>query len=262
MSKGDLERIFDDLEPGSSRKWRHYFPIYERHLARYRGAEPCLVEIGVAGGGSLQLWKRYFGPGARIYGIDVDPAAAAFADDEITVFVGDQADRDFLREVAFEVAPIDILIDDGGHTMDQQRVTFEELFGEIDPNGIYICEDLHTSYRPGYGGGYRKKSSFIEYAKGFIDAVNAWHSRSRKLRVSEFTRSVEGLHFYDSVLVVEKAPVGPPVEAISGRPSAVAERPVASPRGMRRAVGRIIPQDSATRRVLRGMKRILTIAKR
>ena len=89
--------------------------------------------------------------------------------------------------------------------MKQQINTFEELFTHISDNGIYLCEDIHTSYRHNYGGGYKKRNSFVEYSKNFIDYINAWHSPNQiKLNVSKFTRSVNSLHFYDSIIIIEK----------------------------------------------------------
>jgi hypothetical protein len=56
-------------------KWSHYFPIYERLLSPHRGRSITLVEVGVGDGGSLEGWRGYLGPSARIIGIDCDPAA-------------------------------------------------------------------------------------------------------------------------------------------------------------------------------------------
>ena len=56
-------------------KWKHYFPIYERHFRDYVDKPVTFIEIGCGEGGSLQMWKRYFGPHARIIGLDIDPAA-------------------------------------------------------------------------------------------------------------------------------------------------------------------------------------------
>ena len=175
---------------------------------------------------------------------------ASQTDDQIKIFVGDQANRGFLRELREEIGHIDIVIDDGGHTMIQQITTFEELFPFISETGIYLVEDLHTSYWKEYGGGYLRNGSFIEYirkiidgiinswhsrdlkmllkiltgyweeykggyprngsfieyAKGFIDSINAWHSRDPKLAPNHLTKSITGIHFYDSVLVIEKYP--------------------------------------------------------
>lgn len=187
-------------------KWHHYFDIYHNHFSRFRGRPVTILEIGVFQGGSLQMWKNYFGPDAKIYGLDIDPRCKELAEDQIEIFIGDQADRDFLRTLKSEIGPIDILIDDGGHTMVQQITAFEELFPAVSNMGIYLVEDLHTSYWEEYGGGYKRQGTFIEYAKELVDYMNAWHSRDPQLMLGDFTRSVTGIHFYDSILVVEKYP--------------------------------------------------------
>jgi hypothetical protein len=119
-----------------------------------------------------------------------------------------------------DIPRLDILIDDGGHEMEQQINTFEVLYPHITANGIYLCEDLHTSYWKEYGGGYREPGTFVEFSKSLIDALHGWHSRNPlELTVSEFTRSTYGLHFYDSVLVVEKCPIQPPHACQRGNPA-------------------------------------------
>jgi hypothetical protein len=187
-------------------KWHHYFDIYHNHFRRYRGQPVTLLEIGVFHGGSLQMWKKYFGSKAKIYGVDIDPRCKELEEDQIEIFIGDQADREFLRELKDKIGVVDIVIDDGGHTMLQQMTAFEELFPVVGETGIYLVEDLHTSYWEEYGGGYKANGSFIEYAKGLIDNINAWHSRDPKLVPDDLTKSITGIHFYDSVLVVEKYP--------------------------------------------------------
>jgi hypothetical protein len=223
----ELERYFLNNPGRVIHKWKHYFEIYERHFARYRGRPVNIVEIGVFKGGSLQMWKHYFGPQARIVGIDIDPACAVFAEEQVEILIGSQEDRQFLQSVKERVPVIDILIDDGGHRMRQQIVTFEELFPHVAADGVFLCEDLHTSYWDGYGGGYRRPDTFIEYSKSFIDYIHAWHARPRarkvwqlsapELSISDFTRTAHSLHFYDSVLVIEKRPMQPPTDSKTGR---------------------------------------------
>jgi hypothetical protein len=201
-------------------KWHHYFEIYHRHFAAFRGRSPVVVEIGVFHGGSLEMWRHYFGAGARIVGIDVDPRCRQFESDSVSVMIGDQADRGFLAEVRTRFPHVDIVIDDGGHTMAQQITSFEELYPHVQPHGVYLCEDLHTSYYPPYGGGYRKDGTFIQYATRLVDQLHAWYSTEPdRFRVDEITRSTHGLHFYDSVLVVEKRPIAAPTSSKTGNPS-------------------------------------------
>jgi hypothetical protein len=201
-----LWKYFSQNEGRIIHKWHHYFDIYHNHFCRFRNLPVTILEVGVYKGGSLQMWKSYFGDKAKIYGVDIDPRCKELEEDQIKVFVGDQANRDFLRELKDEIGVIDILIDDGGHTMIQQIATFEELYPVVSEIGVYFIEDLHTSYWADYGGGYKKQGSFIEYAKGFIDSMNAWHSHDPELTPGRLTKSATGIHFYDSVLVIEKYP--------------------------------------------------------
>jgi len=216
----DLEKYFIENTNRSIHKWQHYFDVYDSHFSRYRGTDVHVVEFGVDDGGSLQMWKEYFGPDCRIYGIDINPYCKDLEEDRIKIFIGDQEDREFLKSLAIEIPRIDILIDDGGHRMQQQINTFEELFPLIQDNGVYLCEDMHTSYWKGWGGGgYRKRGTFIEYSKNFIDYINAWHSQTPRLKVSDFTRSAKSLHFYNSILVIEKGVDNTPIDLRTGESS-------------------------------------------
>jgi len=215
----DLEKYFRQNDKRLIHKWIHYFDIYDRHFSQFRDKEIVLLEIGVSQGGSLQMWKNYFGEKAKIYGIDIDPRCKKFEEENITIFIGSQSDRNFLNEVKLQIPKIDILIDDGGHTMDQQIVSFEELFGCIKDDGVYLCEDLHTSYWPPFGGGYKKPGTFIEYSKDFIDFLNAYHSKEKSLKVNDFTKTVDSIHYYDSILVIEKKQKGKPYAEKTGSKS-------------------------------------------
>lgn len=203
-STNDLEKFFFINEHRDLSKWLHYFEIYDRHFSKYRNKDITIVEIGVFNGGSLQMWKDYFGDKCKIIGIDIDPRCKEFEEEQINILIGSQEDPIFLKDLKTKVPKIDILIDDGGHTMNQQIMTFESLFSHISEDGVYLCEDLHTSYWENYGGGYKKENSYIEYSKNFIDYINAWHSRDNNLKVNDFTKSADSLHYYDSVLVIEK----------------------------------------------------------
>jgi 23S rRNA U2552 (ribose-2'-O)-methylase RlmE/FtsJ len=212
----DLEKYFRKNEGRVIHKWIHFFDVYDRHFSRFRNKEITILEIGVSQGGSLQMWKDYFGPKAKIYGIDVNPQCKGLEEVNIKIFIGSQSDRKFLQEVKQSMPKVDILIDDGGHTMEQQIVTYEEMFDHVKDNGVYLAEDLHTSYWLRYGGGYQRKGTFIEYSKKFIDYLNAHHSEQRRLKVNNFTESVDSIHYYDSILVLEKKRRGIPYHEQTG----------------------------------------------
>jgi hypothetical protein len=228
----DLEKYFRQNNRRLIDKWVHYFDIYERHFQKYRNKEIVIVEIGVSHGGSLQMWKDYFGSKAKIYGVDINSKCKDFEEENIQIFIGSQSDRTFLRQILTKIPKIDILIDDGGHSMAQQIITFEEMFAHIKEDGTYLCEDNHTSYWLRWGGGYKRRGTFIEYSKNFIDYIHAFHTSSKSLRVNSFfnnlkvnsfTKSVNSLHYYDSILVIEKQSRQPPHNEITGVPSFEAE---------------------------------------
>lgn len=211
-------------------KWMHYFDIYHRHFARFRNRPCTVVEIGVYHGGSLQMWREYFGAQARIVGVDINPRVTEIDTPGVEIVVGDQGDERFLQELARKLGPIDILIDDGGHTMRQQLVTLQTLYPALSSDGVILVEDTHTSYWRNFGGGLRSPGTFIEFCKLLVDELNAWHSRdSNSLSPSPFTRMTQSLHFYDSVVVIERGDHPKPVERQTGTPSFDPQRRVTEP---------------------------------
>ena len=200
----DLFKYWVQKEHRFITKWFHYFPIYEKWFKDFRDTDLVFVEIGVYNGGSMQMWKEYFGKKAKIIGIDIDERCKQFEEDQVTIEIGSQEDPEFWNAFKQKYPRVDLLLDDGGHTMNQQIATFMQMFPHIQDGGIYMCEDCHTSYWQSHGGGYKNPKSYIEFMKDLIDVINAFHSRGA-LPPSYFTMNMGGIHFYDSIVVVEKA---------------------------------------------------------
>lgn len=221
-------REYFERNPGRlMSKWMHYFDIYHRHFERFRGRPCTVLEIGVYHGGSLQMWRHYFGERARIVGVDINPRLTSLNQEGVEIIIGDQGDRSFLRKLARQIGKVDILIDDGGHLMHEQIATLEELYGTVADDGVILVEDTHTSYWQEFGGGLRSNYSFMSFAKQLIDELNAWHSRDpHSFSPSGFTQSTNSMHFYDSVVVIEKAKRSPPQQRQTGQPSFPIETPV------------------------------------
>lgn len=211
-----LEEYFRNNKGRLIHKWMHYFDIYHRHFEKFRGKPIVVVEFGVSQGGSLQMWRDYFGEQATIYGIDIDERCAELGGPGTHVLIGDQEDRDFLRTVGERTGPIDVLIEDGGHTMGQQLATFDVMYPLVKEDGVFLIEDLHTSYWDEYGGGYRRPRTFMRRAKQLTDQLNAWHSHDSRLVVDDFTRTTRSMHFYDSIVVFEKGHVVEPHHEMTG----------------------------------------------
>ena len=211
MKSNRLKEYFENNNGKLIHKWIHYFDIYDRHFVRYRNKSVTILEFGVFQGGSLQMWRHYFGKKARIIGVDINPKCKSLEEKGIEIYIGDQEDKIFLRELMDKVGSVDVVIEDGGHRMKQQINTFTEVYPHVREGGIFLIEDLHTSYWSDYGGGYKNPSSFIEYAKNLIDDINAWHSRDNEsFKVNDNTKTIGGMHIYDSVIVFDKVSVKEP----------------------------------------------------
>lgn len=198
-----LWHAFRTHEGAVAHKWKHYFPAYEQHFDRFINRPCVFLEIGVSGGGSLELWRDYLGPHAQIVGVDIDPTCTRWESDGIAVRIGDQSDTSFLQAVMDEFGPPDVVLDDGGHQMSAIRNSFDYLYPRMSPNGVYFIEDLHTAYWEEFGGGLGRPDTFIEFSKSLIDSLNAEWTRGA-LEPDQFTRSTLSMHFYDSCIVFER----------------------------------------------------------
>jgi hypothetical protein len=178
-------------------KWIHYLDIYPRHLGKFVGKQPVVVEVGVQSGGSLSMWHGYFGAGCRVHGVDIDPGCKDFAGAGTTIHLGDQADRAMWSRFRDAVPVVDVFIDDGGHTHEQQCVALEEMLPHLRPGGVYICEDIH-----------RSENRFAEAACGLVHALNAGDivagTGVDTCARTPFQAAIHSLHFYPFLLVIEK----------------------------------------------------------
>lgn len=212
-----LENFFFYQDHHPIRKWWHYFEIYHRYLNRFVGTAVRMLEIGVYKGGSLQMWKDYFGEKAVIVGIDINEDCRQYAEDQIYVDIGSQGDCGFLKNVCEQYGPFDIVLDDGSHFMKDQITTMETLFPLIREGGIYICEDTHTSYWPLFQGALLDENTFIEYSKRLVDEINGQHvKREYEAFRTKFWGSLRAIHYYDSIVVAEKRRTGFVLETEEG----------------------------------------------
>ena len=179
--------------PYRTLKVNSYFPVYDCLLEKYRNRDVTFVEIGVLGGGSLFMWRDFFGPRARIIGVDLNPEAKKWEKFGFEIYVGSQSDQAFWDDFKLRVPVIDVLLDDGGHTYDQQIITVEALAPIISDGGLIVVEDTHTSYMRGFGP---KKYSFINYAKNLIDRINM-----RYFSESSSEKRFWSIEFFESIVV-------------------------------------------------------------
>jgi hypothetical protein len=168
-----------DKGPGG----HNYTELYERLFFPWRDEPIKIFEIGVASGGSLKMWEAYF-PQARIFAVDILPKSE-FDTGRVKTLIADQAKRDQLQ-AAIDAAggDIHILIDDGGHSMEQQQVSLGFLFKFVRPGGYYVIEDVHTSLPAlwqGYGverGGANTTLRMLEnFVRGATPSIRSKYMR-------------------------------------------------------------------------------------
>lgn len=137
----DLSRYDTDKVPNA------YLRVYDRIFAPLIDQPVRLLELGVRGGGSLQLWRDYF-PHGTVAGLDEETVPGE-REERLRVYRGRQEDTALLSRIAAEVAPdgFDIVIDDASHLAAPTRASFWHLFDHhLKPGGLYAIEDWGTGY--------------------------------------------------------------------------------------------------------------------
>jgi hypothetical protein len=194
----------------------HYTRHYQRHFAPLRRKRLNVLEIGIGGdaspqrgGQSLRMWKAYF-PQARIFGIDIYDKLC-HEERRIKTFRGNQADADFLKAVARQIGTIDIIIDDGSHRNEHVIASFRTLFPLLSPNGIYVIEDLQTSYwSQDVGDGWDGSTDLtaphtsMNFLKSLVDGLNYEEFVADDYTPTYFDRHIVAIHFYHNLAFIYK----------------------------------------------------------
>lgn len=192
-----LHRIFAGGERLSI-KVDSYFQVYEQLFAPYVGRPIVFVEVGVLNGGSLFMWRDYFGPQARIIGVDANPQAKQWEQHGFEVHIGDQSSEAFWSDFYRQVGDIDILLDDGGHTNAQQTVTSANAFTRVRDGGLVVVEDVHASYMREFDNPSRR--AFTRFASHVADAVNRRFGPLPRAR-NDYWKHVYSVSFFESIVV-------------------------------------------------------------
>jgi hypothetical protein len=215
---GDLLALYARHSGAMVHKFHHYLPIYERYFSPFRGRPVKFLEIGVSKGGSLELWRRYFGPDAVIFGIDIDPACAQFDGQAASVRIGSQDDPEFLNRVVDEMGGLDVVLDDGSHQMDHLRTSLLTLFPRLSVNGLYMVEDLQTAFWRRFGGGYRARKNFFNAVRQITDDMHHWY-HDQPVGLPQLKDVVTGIHVHEAIVVIDKGIVHRPTQSWVGEGS-------------------------------------------
>lgn len=195
-SQLDLFSIYEST-PYLSIKHDSYFQVYEELFRKYVGKRITFVEIGVLNGGSLFMWRSFFGPQATIIGIDLNPAAKKWEKEGFPIFIGSQSDPAFWANFFASVGKVDVVLDDGGHTNHQQILTADRCIPQINSGGMLVVEDVHTSYMSEFGNPSRY--SFINFSKRIIDSLNSRFPAVNAVK-NTYGQRVYSVAFYESIV--------------------------------------------------------------
>lgn len=195
-------------------KWgvHHYTQHYQQHFKGLKFKKIKLLEIGVGGykhprkgGESLRMWKKYF-PFGKIFSIDIYEKSY-LQEKRIKIFQGSQVDEQFLINVLSKSGDLDIIIDDGSHINEHIIKTFELLFPFLKDGGIYVIEDLETSYNDEYGGDSRNlenPKTSMNFFKSFTDRINSKEFSIPGFQKRQYDSQIDVIHFYHNLIVIEK----------------------------------------------------------
>jgi hypothetical protein len=169
----NLEKLAIKYGTDKSSEVHNYCVKYEKYLPFNRYDKLNILEIGVLNGKSLKTWQEYYYK-SNIIGIDINPDCEQYndRDNRVHVEIGSQDDNVFLNDIMRKYGPFDMILDDGSHMNEHVIYSFEHLFESVKSGGIYVVEDVSTSYWSWYGGGLNDPKSMMEYFKRLADDVN------------------------------------------------------------------------------------------
>lgn len=201
----EILEIYKNLDKRSI-KWDNYFEIYERYFRKFVGQDPQVLEIGIAEGGSLELWSKYFRNG-QIWGVDIDQKCLEYKYEQsnIRLIFGDQSNPDFWDWFMKDSPKFDVIVDDGSHINEHQVLSLLKLFPRLKEGGIYMIEDTHTSYWEQWGGALHKKDTCVEFSKGLVDLLHKQHVQAEAPKaLVDIFNNLKSVTYYNSVIVLEK----------------------------------------------------------
>ena len=217
VREGSLDDWFSTYSEGPVvMKWEAYMELYDRYFSKFKGKNVTMLEIGIQSGGSIEMWQQYFGSKLNFVGFDINPYCKRFERKNVQIFTGSQLNRADLQMLYKSIGPVDIILDDGGHTKIMQQNSFELLFGAVTDGGYYVVEDIEFSYTREFGS-----HTFVDYAKQLVDVLNMFYYKKKHVPSlpnfnSDLALNLSGIHFHDNMIVFEKQKRKEPVLQIRG----------------------------------------------
>lgn len=214
--KNSLDKLFIKYGTDKSSQHHNYSPYYEKHFEKFRFTNTKLVAVGIGGyeypdrgGGDIKAFSDYFiSQKAQIHAIDIFDKSGLKFDPRVSVYKGSQDDGDFLTEVMLKCGEPDIIIDDASHINIPTIQTFKHLFPWLKSGGIYVIEDVESSWwntngfdgEPNFLDMHAKTS--INFCRELINCINAKHLPAEFSAESVY--KIESMHFYQNIVFIVK----------------------------------------------------------
>jgi len=211
-------RHLDDLalKAGTDKASHHhdYMEAYSHYFSAIKDEPIKFLEIGIWEGSSVKLWEQYF-KNAELHFIDATLEAVKYHSTRSHYHIAQQEVLpDLIKFLEDAGSGFDVIIDDGGHTMKQQICSFIHLFPHLKSQGIYVIEDLHTSYWC-HSNTDNRSLTTIAFLKNLIDKVNfvgmstccASHQNLSELvikKMDTYQKDIKSICFYDSLVFITK----------------------------------------------------------
>lgn len=199
----------------------NYTEVYSQYFDALKEEPITFLEIGIFHGDSVKMWEKYFTQ-ADLHFIDINPSQIQYHSLRSHYHFVSQTNSDGLHKLARSIGAFDIIIDDGGHRMDQQIISFHDLFPYVKSGGMYVIEDLATSYWQEYGAPFGSignpipgPGTCVSFLQSLVDDLNytagvTMYSNYNtvpfdlKKRLNYFQKHIESIHFYKGLCIIKK----------------------------------------------------------
>lgn len=134
-----LKHVKDQNKTDKEIRHKYISLFYEEHFLPYKDQEITLLEIGISHGSSLILWNDYFEK-AYIIGADVTDMTMGSAEPypRIQTHFISGYEKSFVDSLP----PLDIVVDDGPHTLENQQSCMDLYIPKIKAGGLLVIEDI------------------------------------------------------------------------------------------------------------------------
>ena len=189
----------------------NYLNFYEKNLRHLRAEKFLLLEIGVYEGHSLFTWGSYF-QAATVVGLDPDPAAKSKSTMPNThVRIGNVGRLEVLDKLSKEFGAPLIIVDDGTHYWHSQIEALRYLWPRLRPGGVFIMEDVHTSF-PAFAPTYENMSYSNISCYDYLQKLNRWLVGSRYMGaekpddgfIATYWPTVDYIQWYRGTCLIHK----------------------------------------------------------